>query len=424
MDRYAAWLKGIEKERNGLRRTLMLWSDVNSYSYNREGLERMAGLLETDFSGLGAKVRKIPLRPAPGADPTAPRGDGPLGPMLLVRKARPRPRVRALLGIHMDTVFPPGHPFRKSRRSGSDRVVGPGVADAKGGLLILLKALERLEQSPFRNGLAWTVFVNPDEEIGSPGSGAPIRALAASHDLGLLFEPCFQDGCLVHERAGSGNFVLRVRGRAAHAGREPEKGRNALVALAGSMLEVSRLQDPDAGILINVGRVEGGGPVNVVPDRGAAFFNVRVTSPEAQGRVESALASIVASVNGREGFSAVLEGRFQRPPRQLDRGSRRLMAWVEDCAQALGQPIRWRSSRGASDGNLLAAEGLATVDSLGVRGGGIHTPDEYADLESLVERIRLTALLLMRLASGDLHGAVSDDRAEQEDGAGGKHERA
>jgi len=310
----------------------------------------------------------------------------------------------------MDTVYPPDHPFRKARGVRSGRVAGPGVTDAKGGLLILIKALHRLELSPFREGLAWTVFVNPDEEIGSPGSGDAIRALARSHDLGLLFEPSLQDGSLVSGRSGSGNFVIRVRGRAAHAGREPEKGRNAIVALARCMLEVSALQDSAAGILVNVGRVEGGGPVNVVPDQGAGYFNVRVTTSEAQRRVESGLASIVSSLNGQEGFSALLEGGFQRPPWQPDAATRRLMEHVEDCARSLGQQVHWQPSRGASDGNLTAAEGLATVDSLGVRGGGIHSAEEYAEADSLVERIRLTALLLMRLASGDLEWPGSGDR--------------
>ena len=163
-------------------------------------------------------------------------------------------------------------------RLDDNRIQGPGVTDAKGGLLVMLKALEAFERSPWANELGWEALINPDEEIGSPGSKLLLEKAARTNDIGLVFEPSLSDGNLVGSRRGSGNFVVMVKGRAAHAGREPHIGRNAINALAEFVVQLNSLPPGALGLTLNVGYIEGGGPVNVVPDRAICKFNVRVSN--------------------------------------------------------------------------------------------------------------------------------------------------
>jgi len=300
----------------------------------------------------------------------------------------------------MDTVYPEDHPFQKCRRVDDNILVGPGVTDAKGGLLVMLKALEAFERSPWAKNLGWQVIINADEEIGSPGSSGLLAEAALNHHVGLVYEPCFPDGDLVGDRKGSGNFSVLVRGRAAHAGREPHLGRSAINALAAFILRLS--EATGEGVLINVGQIEGGGQINVVPDRAACRFNVRVLTSEDQRYFEEQLVGLVHEFNRLEGIGMEINGRFTRPPKPLDDQSRRLLEFIVECGEEVGLHISWRPTGGACDGNNLAAAGLTTVDSLGVQGGSMHSPEEYVFLNSIGERARLSALLLMKIAAGEI----------------------
>jgi len=226
---------------------------------------------------------------------------------------------------------------------------------------------------------------------------------AKRNHLGLLFEPAMDEaGTLVSSRRGSGNFSVIVRGRSAHAGRDISKGRNAVVAAADLATALDALGKEVEGITVNVGRIDGGGAVNVVPDMAILRFNVRVTEPEQMAWVEQRLKKIIDPLNRRDGFSAELHGEFRSPPKPVTVETQRLLDHVASCGRDLGLTIQWKPSGGVSDGNRLAAAGLTNVDSLGVCGGAIHSPDEYILLDSLTERAKLTALLLTRLASGEL----------------------
>jgi glutamate carboxypeptidase len=274
------------------------------------------------------------------------------------------------------------------------------VADAKGGLMVMLKALEAFERSPWAENLGWEVLVNPDEEIGSPGSGALLVEAARDNHIGLVFEPSLPDGNLVGDRKGSGNYKVTVRGRAAHAGREPHMGRNAINALARFIVELNEASEN--GITINVGYIEGGGPVNVVPDLAACRFNVRVMTLEDQVYFEEHVDGLVREFNRLDGICLDLEGNFARPPKPLDNRTVRLLSHIAECGSDLGLTLDWRSSGGSCDGNNLAAAGLPTVDSLGPTGGGIHSAEEYVMIDSLIERAQLNALLLMKLGAGEI----------------------
>jgi glutamate carboxypeptidase len=392
---YEPYLGGIGKQRDSMVELLLLWADTNSESHNLSGLSKMISLLEDAFSVLEAEAERIDLIAAAGS--SVPQA--PLGQALRIRKRGAAP-VRVFLGCHMDTVYRLDHPFQKCEMTDDNTLRGPGVTDAKGGLVVLLKALEAFEKSPWAENLGWELLINPDEEIGSPGSGALLVEAARNNHLGLVFEPSLPDGNLVGDRKGSGNYVVTVRGRAAHAGREPHMGRNAVSTLARFIVELNKASEN--GVTINVGYIEGGGPVNVVPDLAVCRFNVRVMTPEDQTYFEEHVDGLVREFNRLDGIALEIEGRFARPPKPLDGKTLQLLAHIAQCGSDLGLNLEWRASGGSCDGNNLAAAGLTTVDSLGVTGGGIHSAEEYVMLDSLTERARLTAMLLMKLGAGEM----------------------
>jgi glutamate carboxypeptidase len=356
------------------------WSNINSGSHHPAGLERCARAILPELERLGGKI-------------ASEQG-------VIVASKRPDAPVRVLLGIHYDTVYAPDDPFQRVTRTDENTLSGPGVADAKGGIVVMLTALEALERSPYARRIGWELFLNSDEELGSPSSSSLIARMAAGKVAGLLFEPCLSDGALVSERKGSGNFTATITGRSAHAGRDPQHGRNAIHALAEFVVSVSGWTDPDRGVSVNVGRIDGGGPVNVVPDRATCRFNVRVRTGGQQGEIEGKLQGLVQQFNRRDGYCMSLEGGFTAPPKPLDERTLRLLETVRECGRELRLPINWRASGGVCDGNRLAAAGLPTVDTLGPRGGELHSPREYLLIDSLMERAKLAALLLMKLADG------------------------
>ncbi|WP_373289697.1 hydrolase [Polymorphobacter multimanifer] len=376
------------------------WAAINSGSRNVAGLAAMGDRLEAAFAPLGGEV----LRVAPAAV-TSLDASGCQVPLFhgdsLHVVMRPQAPVRVLLTGHMDTVFAADHVFQTCRWLDADTLNGPGTADMKGGIAVMLAALGVLEASPWRERLGWEVVINADEEVSSLGS-APLLAEAARRcDLGLTVEPALPDGTLAGARRGSGNFSAAITGKAAHAGRNPDEGRNALLAAADLALRLAALGD-DA-LSVNPAKIEGGGPNNVVPDRAVLRWNMRPTTPEAQARAQAGVERLVAEVAAAHDVQVHLHGHFARPPKPLDANQARLFALVKGCGAALGLPIGWRDTGGVCDGNNLAATGLAVVDTMGPRGGAIHSADEFLCVDSLEERARLAALVLLRVAQ---HGWV------------------
>jgi glutamate carboxypeptidase len=375
------------------------WARVNSGSRNLDGLSRMAALLADAFAPLPGSVRL--LEPAPVEEMA---GDGALRPLAHGRNlhlaVRPEAPVQVLLTGHMDTVYGADHPFQRLEWLGAKVLRGPGVADMKGGLAVMLAALKALETWEERARIGYEVVVNSDEEVGSPGSAALIAKAAAGKRAALTYEPAaLPDGTLAGARPGSGNFSLHVRGRSAHAGRNPEEGRNALAAAADLALRLDAAKR--AGLSVNAARIEGGGPNNVVPDHAILRINMRPATTADQEEAERLLGDAVAAVAAARDVRINMHGGFARPPKPLDAGAEALFALVRDCGADLGQSIAWQASGGVCDGNNIAACGVPVVDTMGVRGGAIHSSDEYLLVESLAERAQLSALVLMRLAQGD-----------------------
>jgi glutamate carboxypeptidase len=415
MHDYAPHLAWIDTLHEQMCQQVIDWCNINSGTENLAGIAAMADALRREFAVLGGTFEELPVPPAESIDSQGRTTQLRLGPALRFTNRHPdgmqpgeaasgRP-LRVLLNIHRDTVYGIDHPFQTCTRLDARTLRGPGVIDAKGGLVVMLAALRAIERSPFADRIGWEVLINADEEIGSPGSAGLLARTARENDLGLLFEPALPDGSLVSRRRGTGNFTVVVRGRSAHAGRDFERGRSAVVTLAEMVLQLHALNGGLPGITVNVGRVEGGGAVNVVPDLAIARVNVRTTVPDDEAKVIAELRRIVAAAGAKDGISAELHGGITSPPKLPDDRTRRLMEVVESCGRDLGLPINWRDSGGASDGNKLAAAGLPNIDTLGPRGGNIHSPEEFLLLDSLVERAKLTALVLMKLVSVENAGS-------------------
>lgn len=299
-----------------------------------------------------------------------------------------------LIAGHLDTVHDPEGDFRELQAEpGSDTATGPGCVDMKGGLVIAVAALEALEEAGV--DCAWTFLLNSDEETGTYHSTRVLQDESRKHDWGIALEPALADGSLAIERMGSGQFMIETRGRAAHVGREFERGVSAVTKLAECLLRIAQMPDAARGRIVSVGPLEGGAAVNAVPNRARAWGNVRfpdAATAEALGAELDALATAHDAIPGVR----VLRS-FNRPAKPLTPETEKLALAARAAAEDLGQSLPFAKTGGVCDGNIMQAAGLPTIDTLGVRGGGLHTPEEWIELPSLVERCQLLAVLVGRL---------------------------
>lgn len=386
-------LKWIDGQEDRMIHLVEKWAAINSFSDNTEGLATMLHELEKAFGSLHGTIKQIDLPDRKNPSNSDVQTTLPTGKALHITK-RPQAPFRILLGGHMDTVYPPDahRPIHNTPK----RIHGPGVADMKGGLAVLLLALEALEKHPDSGNIGWEVLITPDEEIGSPASKELWRTLAAKCHCALLFEPAFPDGAIVSERRGSANWTLCVKGVAAHVGRDFEQGRNAIIALAQYLLEVNRL-NASTESTVNVGFVSGGGPVNIVPDAAMCRINARVKTHAGFEYLDKVLHDYASEASGN-GIMLTLKLDNYRAPKRLTHQTQVMLDTLVGCAKVEGFPLEYRPTGGVCDGNTLAEVGLPVVDTLGVIGGELHTPKEYAENESLRLRCRLVTRFLLHIA--------------------------
>lgn len=375
------------------------WSAINTGTGNLPGLAQQAGLLADAFCALPGEVELVDPAPVTAIDAGGAEFEKSHGQHLILR-VRPDAARRVLLTGHMDTVFPVDHPFQSQKWLDDDTLCGPGLADMKGGIAVMLHALLALETGPDAAKIGYDVLINSDEETGSLSSAKLIEQLATGKYAALTYEPsALPDGTLAHARGGTGNYSAIVKGRSAHAGRNPQDGRNALVAAAALTVGLKGLETPECPV--NPARIEGGAANNVVPDTAILRFNIRPKEPAAGQAFEAGLQALMGDIRQAHDVTINLHGGVTRPPKPVDRQTQKLFDLVRDCGAILGQQIGWQSTGGVCDGNNIAACGVPVVDTMGVRGGAIHSPEEFMIVPSLKERAALSAIVLSRLASGD-----------------------
>ncbi|MFL6725069.1 MAG: hydrolase [Sphingomicrobium sp.] len=373
------------------------WAAVNSGSRNLAGLERMADLLVDAFAALPGLIRlerpaKVEAVDSAGRTISIEHGRH------LHLTVRPTAPVQLLLTGHMDTVFAVDHAFQTTQWLEEGVLNGPGVADMKGGLAVMLAALKAVEKSPLADRIGYEVVINSDEEVGSLGSAPLLAQAAQGKRAALTYEPAaLPDGTLAGARPGSGNFSFVIKGRSAHAGRNPEEGRNAVVAAAELALRLSMSKTP--GLSVNPAKIEGGSPNNVVPDLAILRVNLRPRTNDDQEIAARLIARALDETAAAHEVFIEAHGGFGRPPKPLTEQAEALFNLVKQAGADLGQSIDWQPSGGVCDGNNIAACGVPVVDTMGVRGGKIHSMEEFLIAESLSERAALSALTILRLAA-------------------------
>ena len=372
------------------------WAAINTGTRNLVGLKQMAGILADAFAHLPGALSLEKAAPVESVFPDGHLHQIEHGDHLHVR-VRPNAPIQMLFTGHMDTVFAVDHPFQEQKWLEDGVLNGPGVADMKGGISVMLAALIAAETSEVFHRVGYQVMINSDEETGSASSAKLIEALAKGKLAALTYEPsALPDGTLAGERPGSGNFSIIVTGKSAHAGRNPQDGRNALLAAADLALRLKALTRD--GLTVNPAKIDGGSPNNVVPDHAVLRVNLRPASPELEIYARDEINALIAKVQSEHDVSMHLHGSFNRPPKPIDPQAEKLFGLVKRCGADLGLNIGWKSTGGVCDGNNIAACGVPVVDTMGVRGGSIHSPQEFLITESLSERAALSALTLMRIA--------------------------
>jgi glutamate carboxypeptidase len=361
--------------------------NVDCGSYTRAGVDRIADLCEQRFTAGGWMVERRPHVPDDGGeqlgDLVVGRLDGAGGPDVM------------LLG-HMDTVFDEGTVAARPFVIEGTTAKGPGVSDMKGGLLTGFFAIEILRSSGFDRFGRITFVCNPDEEIGSPFSGPVIRQLAPQHDAALVLEGARENGDIVSARKGITDYVLTVNGRAAHAGVEPEKGRNALLQAAHTIIALQGLNGRWPGVTVNVGVARGGTRTNVVPERCELHVDLRSPHEATLDEADAEVRRICGETVVPDVIIAVEANGWHRPMEKGE-GAERLVGIAKGVASELGFDLRDAATGGASDANTTSAAGTPTIDGLGPIGGDDHAPGEWLDLESVPARIALLAGIVSRL---------------------------
>lgn len=403
----------IASRRSALLEDLRLHVGLPTGGGNAAALDETRERLTQRLAHLGASVHLTPGEPKPewlDHTPAADPAHGHPPPTATCRKAprQPRPgRVPILLSGHLDTVHDPAGAFRHlSIAPDGVTATGPGCVDMKGGLVIAVAALESLADAGV--DAEWTFILNSDEETGSFHSERCLRAearrvIAAGAErgvqaVGLVMEPALPDGSLVVERLGSGQFMIEARGRSAHVGRDFERGISAVTALARAISAAAGFSDPARGKIASIGPLQGGVATNAVPDLARAWGNLRYPTRDIADELRADLASLH---RGAADDLPWVQTRLSlnRPAKPLTPQVERLALMARAAAEDLGQSLPFGKTGGVCDGNILQDEGLPTIDTLGVRGGGLHTPNEWIELDSLVERCQLLAVLIARLSA-------------------------
>ncbi len=326
---------------------------------------------------VGLEVRHVPGRETGGHLVGGPR-DGSAGP-------------RQLLIGHMDTVWPLGTIRQMPIEIEGETFKGPGVFDMKAGLAMGIFALRALVEAGVRPAFAPVFLINSDEEIGSPESERLIVDLAKSVDRAFVLEPALgTEGKIKTRRKGVGHFTVRVHGKSAHGGLAPEEGASAILELAQVIQSLHALADPERGITVNVGVIEGGSRSNVVPALASAEVDVRVWNQDDAREIEAALASLKATVPGTR---LEIEGVIGRRP--LERTPRNARLWEAASAigGGLGLSLEEGGAGGASDGNITS-QYTPTLDGLGAVGDGAHAVHEFVFIDQVIERTAVLSGLL------------------------------
>jgi glutamate carboxypeptidase len=361
--------------------------NIDSGTFTKSGIDRVGAYLQDRFTDFGFSTSFD--RQAQYGDHLVAthKGSNPNGPRLL------------LIG-HIDTVFSEGEvarrPFTIKRSNGKTIATGPGILDMKSGVLIGMYSLHLLIQAQEAAYQSAMFICNSDEEIGSPSSRPLIQELARQADAVLVFEPGRAEATVVSSRRGCGQYRVEVHGLSAHAGVEPQRGRNAILELSYQVQKMQALNGTVAGTTLSVGIIHGGERTNVVPDYAYFDMDVRASDQKAARALEAAMRQVTTQ-NKLQGTTITLSGSMLCQPFERNQANERIVQLVREAGSPLGLKIQDVGSGGASDANTTAAMGIPTIDGLGAGGGLAHNPGEFIELDYLPTRIALVMSLIRKI---------------------------
>ncbi len=373
------------------------WANINSGSSHGAGLTRMAAELQAAFcAAFPAATFEDLSADAPGLNPP--------GAKALRFRMRPQAAQQVFLCGHYDTVYAADDAFQSCRWLDAGTLNGPGVTDMKGGLIVMLAALEALEKTPHAANLGWEVLLTPDEETGSHGTRAMFEEAAGRHHFGFVFEPARPSGDIIHSRKGTGGITATCHGRAAHAAKIPNDGRNAILGLAAYLLAIAKIPAELPGVMVNAGNIRGGtAATNVVPDFAQSEVDLRVTRLADHEPLMARLEAVARETAAAHDVKIEITGGLNRPPKENHPTEAALFPEFQRAAQDVGlKPFTWVHGGGASDGNFLGAAGLPCFDGIGPEGDFLHSAREYCRVATIVPRAQNVALFLHRLAAGEI----------------------
>jgi glutamate carboxypeptidase len=364
-----------EEMKDFLRELVMM----ESPSQNLQALEKIMLFLESELKKLNYYTLRVPGKETGG-----------------YLYARPKDRkkhaqIQLLIG-HCDTVWEINSLKRMPVHEEKEKFMGPGIYDMKAGLTQMFFSLRCLKDLGLSSKVMPVVLINADEEIGSRESTPAIARLAAIANRAFILEPPLGlDGKLKTARKGIGKFTVKVQGRAAHAGLDPEKGVNAIVELSNQVQKLFEMNDPDKGITINVGMIEGGTSANVVASESSAVVDVRVFNQEDADYISQKILSLKPS---HKEVNIKIEGGIRRVPMEKTKRNQELWKRAKAGGELLNLELQEATAGGGSDGNTTSLY-TATLDGLGTTGDGAHAQHEFIFTKSLGERTALLTVLLL-----------------------------
>ncbi|MEE4860432.1 M20/M25/M40 family metallo-hydrolase [Pseudomonas alliivorans] len=378
-------LKKAEAEQKAYLATVKELVDVDTGTGQAPGLKTVSALLVERLKALGAEVTTTPATPSAGDN--------------IVGTIKGNGSRSFLLMVHYDTVFGPGTAEKRPFKQDGERAYGPGVADAKGGVAMILHSLKLLQDQGFKDFGTLTVLFNPDEETGSSGSKKVIAELARQHDYVFSYEPPDKDAVTVATN-GINGVLLDVKGKSSHAGSAPEAGRNAAIELAHQMLQLKDLGDPAKGTTVNWTLIKGGEKRNIIPSSASAEADMRYSDLGESDRVIADAQRIVQKklIDGTEVTVRLEKGR---PPLAKNPGSEQLAKTAQALYGKIGRNIEPIAMRFGTDAGYAYVPGSAkpaVLETMGVVGAGLHADDEYIELSSIAPRLYLTVALIQQLS--------------------------
>jgi glutamate carboxypeptidase len=382
-------LKKAEAEQKSYLATVKELVDIDTGTGQALGLKTVSAMLVERLKGLGAEVTTTPATPSAGDN--------------IVGTLKGTGSKNFLLMVHYDTVFGPGTAAKRPFKLDGERAYGPGVADAKGGVAMILHSLQLLQDQKFNDFGTLTVLFNPDEETGSAGSKKIIAELARQQDYVFSYEPPDRDAVTVATNGINGVF-LDVKGKSSHAGSAPEAGHNAAMELAHQMLQLKDLGDPAKGTTVNWTLIKGGEKRNIIPSSASAEADMRYADLSETDRV-LADAQRIAAKKLIDGTEVTLRLEKGRPPLAKNPGSEQLAKAAQALYGKIGrniEPIAMRFGTDAGYAYMPGSAKPAVLETMGVVGAGLHADDEYIELSSIAPRLYLTVALITQLSGADV----------------------